>query len=290
MKFTEILDTLNIPYKSSGHEHCRPGWLQLDCPWCAKPGHYRLGYNLSKGYFHCWACGAVRLQPTLCEISEKSIKEILNLTNGIILDRVPEKLKVSGTLKMPLGVEDELRKGHKEYLKRRGFDWERIQRIWGIKGLGPYAKELSWRIWIPIYYRGEIVSWTTRSIRDDHKLRYRSAKKEQEKIDHKHLLYGEDFATDSVTIHEGPLDVWKVGPGAVGTFGTGYTRQQLVKMSKFSKRAVCFDNESAGQKAAAKLASELSLFDGDTYNVCLNAKDAGSASSKEIRKLRRAFL
>ena len=40
------------------------------------------------------------------------------------------------------------------------------RKIFGI-GIAP---RLQWRIWIPIHYHGEIVSWTTRSLSDNIKL------------------------------------------------------------------------------------------------------------------------
>jgi hypothetical protein len=39
MKFTEVLDQLNIEYVTEGHHHVRPGWVGIDCPWCGKDTH-----------------------------------------------------------------------------------------------------------------------------------------------------------------------------------------------------------------------------------------------------------
>jgi hypothetical protein len=50
---------------------------------------------------------------------------------------------------------------------------------------------------------------------------------------------------------------------------------------------VCFDNQAVAQRKARALCDELSAFGGETLNVILDAKDAGSATDKEIRKLRR---
>jgi DNA primase len=163
-----------------------------------------------------------------------------------------------------------------------------MQRLWNAQGIG-MSSQLPWRIFIPIELNGEMVSWTTRSI-NDYGLRYISAKLTQESFPHKHLLYGEDYARHTVIIHEGPLDVWTVGPGAVGTLGTSYTRAQVVRMSKYLRRVVCFDNEPEAQRRARKLCDDLEPFEGETHNVILDAKDANTASAKEIRRLRRLYL
>lgn len=252
-----------------------------------------MGYNISKGYVHCWACGPHRVSPTLSEITGRRVGEIIDLLKGVILERVPDALQTSGVLKLPEGLEDELRPGHRKYLRGRGYDPDRLQRLWGIKGLGPYAGKLSWRIFIPIYYRHELVSWTTRSICDTHAMRYRSARLGDERINHKQLLYGEDYAGNSIIIVEGPLDVWAIGPGAVATCGTAYTRHQVNRMVKYPRRAVCLDNEPDGIRRSKKLVDELSLYDGDTYNVRLSYKDASETlknDPKEIRRLRQTFL
>jgi hypothetical protein len=160
-----------------------------------------------------------------------------------------------------------------------------MESLWGLQGIGPTGDQ-AYRIFIPIKYRGEIVSWTTRSIRDKG-LRYLSASSEQERLPHKNLLYGEDLCFNVVIVVEGPFDVYRTGPGAVATFGTSYSREQLLKISKYPVRVICFDAEVQAQVQARKMVAELSCFPGKTYNVVLDSKDAGAASDKEIKALRK---
>ena len=103
-------------------------------------------------------------------------------------------------------------------------------------------------------------------------------------------MYGEDYARHSITIQEGPTDAWNTGPGAVATLGTGYSEAQVNRMVKYPIRAVCFDNNPIAQKRARKLCNDLAVFPGVTSNIKLNSEDAGSATKKEIYKIRKEFL
>jgi hypothetical protein len=209
-----------------------------------------------------------------------------------LLDKDIEPIEIdkpSGKLELPIGIED-LRKAHREYLRSRNFDPKVIEKHWKIQGIGPAAGMLAWRIFIPIHYRGKIVSWTSRSISDKNKAnRYFSANLNQEVYNHKTLLYGEDHchSGSSIIVNEGPTDPWNVGPGAVCTFGTGFKTAQVLKIARYRKRIICYDSGPEGQKMAKELCELLMPFDGETINVVLDAEDPGSASKKEIKLLRK---
>lgn len=285
MKYIEILQQYNIPYKTEGHHHCRQGWIQTDCPFCGKNTHkWHLGYNISNKYCTCWRCGWHPLIKVIAELTGLSFRKSVKLIDDIPATSVPEIKQKTGKLTLPSNI-GKLQLPHKRYLKQRGFDWKRLIKQWEIKGIGISAK-LNWHIFIPISFRGELVSWTTRTI-GNNKAKYNSAPVECESINHKTILYGEDYATNSIIITEGPLDVWKIGPGAVATFGMSYTTSQVERMTRFPRRYVCFDNEKLAQQKAKQLCDLLSIFDGETYNITLDSKDPGEAKPKEIKQLRK---
>lgn len=289
MKFTEILSRAGVRYFAEGqHHHCRPGWIQLDCPFCGRGSQkYHMGYSLRGNFMNCWKCGSHSLQETVAHLLNISFREAKKLTEEIDHQKVIIEDK-RGTLELPKG-RGPLLEPHTRYLERRGFDPDEIVRLWDVQGIG-VALRLKWRLFIPIKFRGRTVSWTTRAVRDDVELRYISASEEQEEINHKSLLYGEDYARNAIVIVEGPFDVWAIGPGCVGTCGTGYSRAQVNRMAKFPFRAICFDNDETktAQRRARQLADLLAVFPGETVIVTLDAKDAAEATRKEIRQLRRA--
>lgn len=284
MKLTEIFQLYNVPYKAEGHEHCRAGWIQTDCPYCSKDwGHYRLGFNIRFGYCNCWGCGRQRLIDTLVVLTDEHWSRIRTLVGDLEHEQF-SKQKPTGKLVLPKGIQP-LMVAHANYLWKRGLDPDLMVKLWELKAIGP-NQELQWRIFIPIHYRGQVVSWTTRTIGDRPGLRYRAAGLEEEKLPHKELLFGEDYVRHGVIIHEGPFDVFKTGPGAVATFGTAFSRAQILKLSKYPLRVVCFDSNPEGQVAARKLCDLLESFPGTTMNIILDEKDAGCASNTELARLR----
>lgn len=284
MTFTELLDDLRIPYATEGSK-IREGWIGLDCPFCGhgKGSHY-LGYNLDRGYCTCWACGWHNPAEVLSAITGFSVGESRNRLKGLDRPYSEERIKRTGSLVMPMNVKPMV-SAHKAYLRNRGFKPSALERLWHLKGIGISAR-LGWRIFIPIEFYGNIVSWTTRLIRD-REPRYISAGLDEEFIPHKHLIYGEDLARHAIAIVEGPADAWRIGPGACATMGTETTAEQIRRIVRFHTRYVIFDPDYAGQMRAVKLANELSAFPGDTYNITLDSGDPGSASIKDIRRIQK---
>ena len=292
MRPEEMFDRLGIKYITEGHEHARSGWIQIECPYCSPmtgPGHWRMGYNVHGGYVNCWQCGRAPLLQALVDASGARFHDVKELVSGV--DRPRSRmveLKPIGRLILP-GGRGPLHREHKRYLTRRGFDPEEVVRLWGVEGIGP-GWSLAWRLFIPIHYGDEIVSWTTRAIGKSI-LRYRSAKLQEEKLHHKDLLYGEHYCRHTVVVCEGPLDAWAIGPGAVATFGTAIGVTQLRRIANYPAVVLCLDAERAAQRKAQAILAELAVLGCRAYNVVFETgKDASRADKKEILELRRRFL
>lgn len=287
MNFKDLLQEHNVRTAPLGHDHTRPGWINIDCPWCSRDSHkFYMGYNLKNGCLNCWYCGHQQLSKTIAELLGIDHGKAIALTKGLDKGRVVPETKKMGKLILPNGIEDINSSVFIEYLHSRGFTKTKTERLWKVKQMGILAGRLSWRLFIPIHLHGEIISWTTRSISDQHKHRYISASPGEEAIPHKNLLYGEDFCRHVCLVLEGPLDVWRFGRGAVGTFGTVVSPAQVSRIAKYPVRAVCFDNEFKAQQQADKLIDDLSIFPGQTYKIELDAKDPGEATRKEIKKVK----
>jgi len=286
MRFQDLLGQQRVDVAPEGHQHSRQGWVNFDCPFCGKGlGKYHMGFNARTGRVSCWKCGMHSLRSVLNEYGIP-YKESRGILDKLEIDRTWVTKARTG-LKLPKAAE--LLPPHRRYLKKRGFDPDEIQRIWGIQGIGPISK-LSWRILIPIQYQGITVSWTARSIGNS-EMRYISASAEEESMDHKTLLYGEDFVRHCAIVHEGPLDVWAMGPGAVCTFGLAYTPSQVLKLSRYPIRVICFDKGKDAQRRARDLCDALEVFPGETYHLQLESgDDAADADKKELRAVRKRFL
>jgi hypothetical protein len=291
MTITDLLDRHGVDYAAPGSTpHVREGWVGIVCPWCGKgSSNYGLGFNLAKKFWTCWKCGPKKSHEVLTELlglPDRETRELVRGLTGEDVSRVAREVR-TGRYTPPKNL-GPMRPVHRKYLKSRGFDPDELEKLWGLQGIGMHPT-LAWRVFVPIPLAGEPVSWTTRSV-GDHPQRYWSAAPHEEKRHHKHLLYGEDLVKHVVVVHEGPADVWATGPGAVCTFGTNYTRAQVLRVSRFPVRYVCFDAEDRAQAQAKKLCDDLSVFPGETYQITLETgKDSASASEKE-RKLLRKLL
>ena len=170
----------------------------------------------------------------------------------------------------------------------RGFEWQEIERVWGVRGIGVRGGRLKWRLFIPIVSGGRVVSWTTRAV-GGQEPKYLTADPDKDGgVPPKSVLYGADGVRDSVVVVEGPLDVWPLRGGAAAILGLAYTKSQLTRLSAIRTRVICLDAESDAQRVARRLCRELSVFPGTTTNVVLSTgKDPSRASPEEVALLRR---
>jgi hypothetical protein len=284
----DILDRQNVHYKRHGeHKNIRDGWIGLDCPQCGTGTEkYHLGINLSHYYASCWQCGYQDLSQVISAVSGKPIASI----RSVLKELVPSKKlgRSVGKYTPPTG-RNRLHPAHIKYLEGRGFDPAILVSLWEIEGIGIHHR-LPWCIFIPIHQHNKIASWTTRSISDEIPSKYISARPAEESRPIKSLLYGQDHARHAVVVVEGPMDVWKIGPGAVATLGVQVTSEQMKTLKDFPIRVVCFDREKEAQKRAKALCEELSLFPGETYRIKPLNGDPGEASAEEVAAIREEWL
>lgn len=289
MSYQDLCLEYGVSIAPEGHHHTTPNRVQSDCPHCSPNSNaYRLGFNLVTKRYACWSCGSVDLYGTLQLLfneTDTKVREIARQLRGTDYTSKVDTSKVRGKLVIPKGV-GPLLPCHRKYLKGRGFNPDELEKVWGIKGIGIDAR-LPWRIWIPIHQKNQIVSWTTRSIKKDEIKRYKTARPEEELVNHKHVVFGADKCKNSALICEGPVDAMKIGSGAVALFGLQFSTPQILALSRFSKRIICLDNEPQAQQKASQLCDILEGFPGSTINVTLDAKDASEASEKELNQLRR---
>ena len=296
MTFIELMDKLQIPYRIAGqHHHATPGWVNIECPYCSPDtGKFKLGYNINGKYLSCWSCGSKRLSTTLGKLNRTNISPqsdyLWKVCKELSNDKIVTTLKRSGRYKPPITDRLYEESSAGVYLQSRGFNVENISKFWGIREIRSHSN-LYWRLFIPILLNGREVSWTSRAISDENPYRYISARPEEELINHKDLLYGQCHVRNTCIVCEGVTDVWKIGPGAVATFGTSFTRSQVLKLSKIPVRVIVYDNEPLAQRQADKLCNLLSVFPGTTHKVVLESgNDPGNSDPNEIKELRNKFL
>jgi len=289
LSITDVLREHGVDFREfSDHKNVREGWIGVCCPYCGDlEGKFHLGIEVDASRATCWVCGWHPLADVLKELTGEPYSACQTLSETLheptaAKDRLPR----GGKLRLPAGI-GKFEEAHRRYLEGRQFDLDELSEKWGVAGIG-IAARLAWRIFVPITHEGETVSWTTRSL--SKRGRYINASAEEEIVNPKSFLFGEEHCIHTIIIVEGPFDLFKVGYGAVATMGVGYSPEQFARMTKYPNRIVCFDNEPIAQRRALTLCNDLEEYPGETTNVVLKAKDPGSAFPFEISQLRKKFL
>lgn len=264
LDFEKLTRDFNIPTFTEGYKQCRLGWIQSPCPFCGGATH--LGWNETEDFFVCWMCKFhphVEVISLAVRCSKERAEQILYKYGWRSKGRrrvsisAVERVQVRSQCKFPTGTVD-LQPMHWDYLADRNFDPQELQLVWNLKGtkhLGAYK----FRIIAPIYYRGKMVSFQGRDVTGRADLPYKACAKEDEARDHKRCLYGFDQVRgDDCVITEGITDVWRLGPGAVNTFGIAFTMEQVRLLRKrFRRKFILFDEKDSQAMTAARALAAL---------------------------------
>lgn len=256
--------SIGIEPKTEGHKHTQVRWANVVCPFCTGNPGYHLGFHLDSGAWKCWRCGNHGLYSVLSAFlgyDKKKIREALDRFKGRPTAKSEDERKAKGrahTLGLPPGTTDIL-PGHRAYLRERGYQVGKLLRNWGLKSTGPLGP-YKHRIVIPITFQNKIVSYTARDVTGKADLKYKSCKLENEVVYHKSILYGVDMLPYRTgVLVEGCPDVWRLGPGALGTFGIEFTPEQVMCAAIHLDYAyVFYDPEKQARKQAEKLGLALS--------------------------------
>lgn len=279
-----IFDTLKfyrdhgVPSLSTGHKHCQTGWVQTVCPFCKGNPGWHLGYHLRDGFFSCWRCGGHSVKEvvkTILGCSWHEAGQTIGRYRG--LPKNAGETKTSGflprkkSLVLPYGC-GELQAGHRNYLIKRGFNPDELVQQWGLQGTGNHGS-YAFRIIAPIYQYGQLVSYQGRDWTGKAELRYKACRKGDEIIDHKHCLYGLDFIDSSVVVLvEGITDAWRLGPGAVCSFGIKYRIEQAKKLRRFDKVFTFFDPDPQAEVQSERIAAYLAMYRKEVIQINIKKK------------------
>lgn len=282
---SKFLEENNIPNWSKGN-NVSEGWYNIQCIFCDDTSNH-LGINPSGGY-HCWKCGArgsfyFLIKNLLKTTIEKARDISIKYANPQFIE-TEEPIPIKNDFELPKA--NEWTDAHLYYLTSRGFSLDIIDKY----KLYPtiYTKGWEYRIIAPIIYKGQIVSYTGRSIIPN-QIKYKTCHNNDGIIPAKHLLYNIDTVYDKCLIVEGVTDVWKMGDGVIATLGIEYTTEQLLllKEKKLDYAYIMYDGEPLAIKKAYQLANELSLFIPNVEVLELDSNDPGSLPPDEITSIRK---
>lgn len=259
-----LFDDLGVQHWTAG-KNVAKDHVNTQCPFCTDTSNH-LSFSIIYGNCRCWKCGAHPAAQAISIVAgvpiETARRAIKKYSNGVAA-AAPE-IKYASTLTVP---GSDLLPMHRNYLIKRRFDPDRLVKLYGIKGTGLNVKwegsDFSLRIIIPVRdIDGNVVSFQGRDITNVSDTRYKACPKEKALLNYKDILYGADLAAnrDDVVVVEGVFDAWRLGPGAVATFGTGCTTQQILALARWKRVTFFFDPESDAQRHAVEYARTLSMY------------------------------
>lgn len=147
------------------------------------------------------------------------------------------------------------------------------------------------RIFIPVHWNGEMVSFDSRDITNLSDAKYKACPVDREIRERKKILYGnqEAWGTTGICV-EGPTDVWRLGEDSFAVSGISYTQEQVKEMTRvFTKVAVVFDDEPQAVKQGKKLVKDLQFRNVDAYQVKIKG-DPGEMMNSDAKKLVKSIL
>jgi DNA primase len=291
----------NISISPTSSKHYRHGWVNIACPFCYGNEGFHLGYNEDEGYWNCHRCSYKSMPMVIKKVCNVSFNEALSIIRKY--GGRPSKFKqneedfiTNTTIDVPFmkylpdRISDSKIRKVREYLEKRKFNFVQLHNEWDIypsHPLGDYKD----RIIAPIKYQEKIVSYQGRAITNIEP-RYKACPKKEEIIHHKDLLYGYDEAKmvgNQIVVCEGITDVWRLGYGAVCTFGIEISLAQVRKMTEFNRIIVLLDNDPQAKKKAEFLTSTLLNLGKDCSMIqltdCSKSYDPADLSQKEADSL-----
>jgi len=266
-----------------------------------------LGINRATDLFSCWICsekGSITKlirQIEDCSWSQaKAIKTAYttlfdpDLYNDRGADRKsqynPIQIENTGhkACYLPRESTNILPTMHRQYLTSRRFDPDKLQKEYHLRAvynIGQYRG----RLIIPCFLDGKLVSYLTRDITNQATIPYIDCPESEAIIPVKHTLYNIDNAGRQAVLVEGVTDVWRLGPGSIGSFTSNLTSQQKLLLVKrgIKKLFVLYDPDAFIK--AKRVARDLSVLM-STEIILLDKGDPADLSQDSARILMRELL
>lgn len=286
------LKEFGIPYATGGKD-ISPGWLGISCPFCRDTLSHG-GFNLEKGYYSCWRCGYHDLVDVIATLERIKPHEAVSRLADYTISTSPKlrhgyREKRPESVSLPVGSRP-LGSIHKAYLKSRNFDPEQLEEKYGLLGTGPIGP-YKLRIIAPIYLDGKLISYQGRDVTRKAEIPYKACPKDQEVIEHKNSLYNIDHAKDTAIVVEGIFDTWRIGDGAVATFGVGFRWSQVFLLSqRFKQVFLLYDGELKAQAQARKIVQALKSLGVEATNILLSKGDPAELSQDDVKRLKEELL
>ena len=288
----KFLEDHQVRWFPPGSRNVGRDFIGIKCPFCPDKSSHG-GFNIKKSYYSCHACGGHWLPKVIATLAktniDNAIKIIKKYSTGEVHFKKQTKHKYISEITYPPGT-GPLTDKAKQYLISRNFDPNYLVSEWGLLSTGNIGN-YKFSILAPIYLKGRLISYQCRDITGN-SIPYKGCPIEESVYFLKYTLYGFDKAIlkNKCIVVEGFVDNWRLGPGAVATFGIQFTSQQVLLLAKsFDKIFIMYDEKTeADQEQADKLYHQLTIgYNKNVEILSLDSGDPGDLSdemAKEIMK------
>lgn len=283
----KYLDSRNIPHIDSG-DNVSTGWTSVNCFYCIDHANH-LGINLRSKVFNCYKCAetgnAFKLIQEIDGIDFYKALAIVKEFSGLVSSYVPKEKHYQTKLKWPVGTLKTFPQTHLDYLTSRKYLPDTVIEKYNLLATGPIGN-FNHRILIPVTMNGRILSFVGRDITNKSSLPYKNSPDTMCIKDPKRCLYNIDSVLQSkALVVEGIFDAWRIGDGAVATFGTKYTHEQLSILKNLKRVFVLYDADAIS--IAHKLAHDLSSIVHDVKVLELSEGDPDNLTANDVLALRK---
>lgn len=290
--FIQLFDDYSVDYKLDG-KNVSKDFIGVNCPHCGDTAYHGGVPKNGSPKYTCWRCGTHSLNKTLSILmGVKNVEGILKeYSDGIPLVASTENKKTIIRPDTVIVPGEDIQWYHRDYLSKRRYDPDYLIQKYHIKGTGPMS-EFGARVYFPIIFKNEVVSYQGRSIAKNPWLKYMTAAPDKEKIHHKHILFNYDNAQDDfVVLVEGVFDAVRLGDGACATFGTSFMREQLYWLKDFKRIFMLYDDEFFAQKKSQDAINNITnITMGQVFKINLNnIGDPDDLSQDDVRYVMNEF-
>lgn len=289
------LDARNIPHPTD--KNVSEGWVGIRCvyPMCEDASNH-LGINLDTGVHSCFVCGRkggpAQLVALVDHCTWVEAQEVVKEFSILFpTDRaVPHE---HGDFMLPKFHTQNPTARHIKYLQRRGYDHHDLIDKYNISFTGsvswvdgPYGKwTYPWRIIIPVFLDGDMVNFTSRDITGFSSSKYKMGPNNIAIRPGGDCVYNLDRAGDIIALVEGPLDVWRIGDGAVAMLGTKFSEAQLSLIASKRPRQVFIVYDTGAEKIAKDLGQRMARLVPQTDYLWLPGGDPDTLNPTDLADL-----
>lgn len=318
-----FLQDSGIEYRTEGRDVAE-GWIGIKCPFCLTPDpEFHLGINVSnsdypRNIISCFRCGKKGNIITLvkklrtcnlsdfptCKNSSMNVDSYFNFESSLRSSGLPQSMvwddaaltfrnfqqtkhEKCQKFVFPDGTSRNFHKQHLDFLRYRRYDPDAVIPMYDVRAYFD-------RLLFPVRAEGEAVTYVTRTTNIEGKGDYRACSKKNSRMFSKECLYELDRVRNRVClVVEGIFDVWRMGPGAVCTFGVQWTREQLFLLVRTCDRVfVLFDTEPEAQEKADRLVWSLNSLGTESVRLELpeDVPDPDSLSDDDAKNMRKTIF